>query len=44
VLDPFAGSGTTGHAAAELGRKFVVMDSNPEALEVMESRLAGYLA
>jgi len=43
VLDPFAGSGTTGHAAADLGRKFVVMDSNPEALEVMETRLARYL-
>ena len=43
VLDPFAGSGTTGHAAADLGRKFVVMDSNPEALDVMETRLARYL-
>ena len=43
VLDPFAGSGTTGHAAAELGRKFVVMDSNPEALDIMKKRLASYL-
>ena len=44
VLDAFAGSGTTGHAAAELGRKFVVMDSNPEALEIMERRLGDYLS
>ncbi len=43
VLDPFAGSGTTAHAAAELGRKFVVMDSNPEAQSVMTTRLARYL-
>ena len=44
VLDPFAGSGTTGQAAGELERKFVVMDSNPEALEIMEKRLASYLS
>ena len=44
VLDPFAGSGTAGHAAGELGRKFVVMDSNPEALAIMEKRLAPYLS
>jgi len=43
VLDPFAGSGTTGHAAAELGRKFVVMDANDEAHTVMAKRLAPYL-
>lgn len=44
VLDPFAGSGTTGHAAAELGRHFVLIDQNPEALRVMESRLKSYLS
>ena len=44
VLDPFAGSGTTAHAAAELGRKFVVMDSNPEALDIMTRRLGAYLS
>ena len=44
VLDPFAGSGTTGHAAGELGRKFVVIDSNPEALDIMGQRLAPYLS
>ncbi len=38
VLDFFAGSGTTGLAAAELGRKFVLIDSNPEAIRVMANR------
>ncbi|WP_024356354.1 DNA-methyltransferase [Leucobacter chironomi] len=41
VLDPFAGSGTTGAAAAELGRRFMLIDDNPEAIEVMRGRLAG---
>ena len=39
VLDFFAGSGTTGAAAAQLGRKFFLVDSNPEAYEVMARRL-----
>ncbi len=39
VLDPFGGSGTTAAAAEELGRRFVVMDSHPEAIEVMRKRL-----
>lgn len=43
VLDPFGGSGTTAHAAAELGRKFVTMDSQPEALRIMRQRLQAYL-
>ena len=40
VLDFFAGSGTTGVVAAELGRRFILIDRNPEAIEVMRSRLA----
>jgi site-specific DNA-methyltransferase (adenine-specific) len=40
VLDFFAGSGTTGAVAAELGRRFVLVDRNPEAIEVMRSRLS----
>jgi site-specific DNA-methyltransferase (adenine-specific) len=40
VLDFFAGSGTTGEAAARLERDFVLVDSNPEAIEVMMERLA----
>jgi site-specific DNA-methyltransferase (adenine-specific) len=38
-LDFFAGSGTLGAAALELGRRCVLCDSNPEAVEVMERRL-----
>jgi len=39
VLDFFAGSGTTGAAAAALGRHFVLVDANPEAVSVMRRRL-----
>ena len=38
VLDFFGGSGTTGAVAAELGRRFILVDQNPEALEVMRER------
>ena len=41
VLDFFAGSGTTGAAALELGRRFLLADSNPEALAVMARRFDG---
>lgn len=40
VLDFFAGSGTTGEAAARLGRPCVLVDENPEAVRVMQERLA----
>ncbi|MGQ9901389.1 MAG: DNA-methyltransferase [Fimbriimonadales bacterium] len=40
VLDFFAGSGTTGEAAARLGRHFVLIDNNPEAVEITKQRLA----
>ncbi|NNE17155.1 MAG: site-specific DNA-methyltransferase [Myxococcales bacterium] len=40
VLDFFAGSGTTGEAAARLGRGFVLIDEHREAIEVMRGRLA----
>ncbi len=40
VLDFFAGSGTLGEAAARLGREFILVDCNPEAVEVMRKRLA----
>jgi len=39
VLDFFAGSGTTGAVAAKLGRRFVLMEQNPEAIAVMRRRL-----
>ena len=40
VLDFFAGSGTTGVAAIELGRRFVLVDNNPQAIEIMRRRFA----
>lgn len=40
VLDFFAGSGTTAAVAASLGRNFIVIDQNPEALAVMRKRFA----
>jgi site-specific DNA-methyltransferase (adenine-specific) len=42
-LDPFAGSGTLGAVAAALGRRYLLMDSSPEAVTVMERRLAASL-
>ena len=39
VLDFFAGSGTTGAVARQLGRRFVLMEQNPDAIEIMRSRL-----
>ncbi|MYG91030.1 MAG: site-specific DNA-methyltransferase [Chloroflexi bacterium] len=41
VLDPFAGSGTVGASAEELGRRYLLIDSNPEAVDVMRERLPG---
>ncbi len=41
VLDFFAGSGTTGAACLELGRRFILIDNNPESIEVMHRRFAG---
>lgn len=42
VLDFFAGSGTTGVAAARNDRRFVLVDSNPEAVQVAAKRLTEY--
>ncbi len=41
VADFFAGSGTTGAVAHELGRRFLMVDSNPEAARVMAERFKG---
>jgi site-specific DNA-methyltransferase (adenine-specific) len=38
-LDFFAGSGTLGAVAAKLGRRYVLIDSNPQAVRVMRERL-----
>ncbi|MHA7153722.1 DNA-methyltransferase [Arthrobacter sp. TMN-50] len=42
VLDFFAGSGTIGAVAAKLGRRFVCVDQNPQAIDVMTARLGAY--
>jgi site-specific DNA-methyltransferase (adenine-specific) len=42
VLDPFAGSGTTGEAAARHSRKFVLIDNNQEAHFLSRKRLEKY--
>jgi len=42
VLDFFAGSGTTGIAARELKRRFLLVDNNLDALRVMHRRFAEY--
>jgi site-specific DNA-methyltransferase (adenine-specific) len=41
VLDPFCGSGTTGVAAVELGRRFLGLDLSPDYLRLAEGRLLG---
>jgi site-specific DNA-methyltransferase (adenine-specific) len=40
VLDFFAGSGTTGEAAARAQRKFILIDSSADAVKLMAKRLA----
>jgi len=42
VMDFFAGSGTVGEAAIQLGRRFILIDDNPEAIRIMAQRLSGY--
>ncbi|MFW5925179.1 MAG: DNA-methyltransferase [Myxococcota bacterium] len=42
VLDFFAGSGTTGEAAAKHGRGYLLVDDNADAVAVMKRRLAPY--
>jgi len=38
ILDPMAGSGTTGVAAIHLGRDAILMEENPEAVEIMANK------
>lgn len=39
VIDPFAGSGTTGAVARKLGRRTLLVDENPQAIEVIRQRI-----
>jgi DNA modification methylase len=38
VLDPFGGSGTTGQVALELGRKAILIELNPEYVDLIQHR------
>jgi DNA modification methylase len=38
VLDPFGGSGTTGQVAIELGRRAVLVELNPEYVDLINGR------
>lgn len=42
LLDFFAGSGTLGEAAGRLGRDFILIDNNPQAIAVIAHRLREY--
>lgn len=42
VLDPMCGSGTTLAAAKNLGRQYVGIDANPQAIELVNNRLENY--
>ncbi len=42
VLDFFAGSGTTASVARQMGRRFVMVDSNPDAIATMRKRLGDF--
>lgn len=44
VLDFFAGSGTLGAVSQKLGRRFVLVDKNPEAIAVMQKRLGSQVS
>ena len=42
VMDFFAGSGTVGEVCLELDRRFILMDNNPQAIEVMKKRFGNH--
>lgn len=42
VLDPFAGSGTVGSAASELGRRFVLFDHNPDYIDIIRKDITSW--
>jgi DNA modification methylase len=39
VLDPAAGSGTTGFVAKKLNRKYILFDINPDSIDICKKRL-----
>ena len=43
VLDPFAGIGTVGRVASRLERRFLLIDSDPEYVEIMKAVLIWFM-
>jgi DNA modification methylase len=43
ILDPFAGSGTVGLAATKLKRRFVLIDNEPQYVELIRNRAKTWL-
>lgn len=43
VFDPFMGSGTSGVAALQLGRKFIGCEANEEYFKICENRIENYI-
>jgi len=43
VLDPFAGIGTVGKAAAKLGRRFVLLEQNPKYVSIIREEAKSWL-
>ncbi len=41
VMDFFAGSGTIGQVCLDLERNFILVDNNPQAIEIMHRRFVG---
>ncbi len=41
VLDPFGGSGTVGKVARDLGRSSVLIEINPDYVEIAKRRIRG---
>jgi DNA modification methylase len=39
VLDPFAGSGTTGEVALKMGRRAVLIESSQACIEALRTRI-----
>jgi site-specific DNA-methyltransferase (adenine-specific) len=42
ILDPFAGSGTTGVACKNLNRNFILIEKEPKYIEIINKRLLNY--
>ena len=41
VLDPFAGSGTTGLACKNTGRDYILIEKEQEYIDIIKARLKG---